>query len=131
MLSRYGFSIINANPDAKSIQVATMAQLLSLLDHSRVVVRKKTILALSSLGTYLMFLILLTTFNSIASISFDDVFQNLINSLLKSSSLYADAKNYEKLVSVLLCLSSIFKVDNERMTNVISQLIFSCVVRKR
>lgn len=74
-----------------------------------------------------MLLKLFLTIYFIASISFDDVFQTLINSLLKSSTLYADSKNYEKLVSVLLCLSSIFKVDGERMTNVISQMIFSLI----
>ena len=98
VLQKYGQSIINPSPDAKSLQQATMNTLLLLLDNGRLVVRKKAILALSAL----------------ASIAFDDLFASLTALLLKSCSTLANEGQLEKLGSAMSALSTIFLMEAAR-----------------
>ena len=113
----YG-GIINASSDARSLQLAIQEQLLGLLSRSRQAIRKKSILALASLGKYLAL-----HCNHVAVIESDDVFLSLVNVLLKETQNKQSPSEFENVSTILSCLSSICKSCGHRMSSIMPSLI--------
>ena len=88
-----------------------MNEMLTLLSHSRQVVRKKSI----------------GTLGSLAPFAFDDIFINLTKSLIQQMQQTANDSDFEKLATYLHCFATISKVSSDRMVSIMQQLIESTI----